>query len=71
VAQPDQLALAPFDDLEREVQQALEICGGDSIKALRVTLIANSFLEAQIDELKAQISSGFTRRPIKKRAATG
>ena len=33
-----------------EVQQALAICNGDAIAALRITLIANAFLEAQLEE---------------------
>jgi len=37
--------------LEDEVQEALAICGGDAIAALRITLMANAFLEAEIDRL--------------------
>ena len=33
--------------------------------ALRITLIANAFLEAQIDELKEQVSAGYARRSRK------
>jgi hypothetical protein len=47
------LVLAPLDVLEHEVQEALALCGGDPMKALRITLIANAFLEAQIDHLSA------------------
>ena len=32
--------------IEDEVQEALAICGGDAIAALRITMIANAFLEA-------------------------
>ena len=45
------------DTLEGDIQEALTICGGDAITALRITLIANAFLEAQIDELKEQVSA--------------
>ena len=38
--------------------------------ALRITLIANAFLEAQIDELKEQISSGYSRQTVRKREKT-
>jgi len=47
---------------DEEVQQALAICNGDAIAALRITLIANAFLEAQVEELKTQISAGFQRK---------
>ena len=55
--------------LEDDVHEALAICGGDAMKALRITLIANAFLEAQIDHLSAALSKGFappkTRSPRK------
>jgi hypothetical protein len=60
------LVLAPLDFLEGEVQEALDICGGDPMKALRITLIANAFLEARIDELEAKVSAGYARRKPKK-----
>ena len=50
------------DKLEDEIREALEICGGDAMKALRITLIANAFLEARIDQLTAEVSSGYARR---------
>ena len=46
----------PGDSTDDEVQQALAIC--DAITALRITLIANAFLEAQVEELKSQVSTG-------------
>ena len=48
----------PGDSTDDEVQQALAICHGDAITALRITLIANAFLEAQVEELKSQVSTG-------------
>src|SRR5438067_4185416 len=53
----------PIDD---EVQEALAICGGDAIAALRITLIANAFLEAEVDRLSAAVSSGFARGKVRK-----
>ena len=54
------------DSLNDEVQEALAICGGDPMKALRITLIANAFLEAEIDRLSAAVSSGFSRAKVRK-----
>lgn len=54
----DEQAQAVDDD----VRQALEICNGDAIAALRITLIANAFLVDENDRLKAQVSRGFTRK---------
>jgi hypothetical protein len=45
----------------KKVQEAFAICGGDAIAALRITLIANAFPEAEIDRLSAAVSSGFAR----------
>ena len=55
-------AFTPADALDAEVQEALALCQGDPMKALRVTLIANAFLEAELDQLTAAVSTGFTRR---------
>jgi hypothetical protein len=54
------------DAIEDEVQEALAICGGDAIAALRITLIANAFLEAEIDRLSAAVSSGFAPGKVRK-----
>ena len=54
------------DAIEDEVQQVLAICGGDAIAALRITLIANAFLEAEIDRLSTAVSSGFARGKVRK-----
>jgi hypothetical protein len=52
--------------IDQEVAQALSLCGGDPLKALQITLIANAFLEARIDQLTAQASAGFSRGQVKK-----
>lgn len=52
--------------IDAAVQETLDICGGDAINALRVTLIATAFLEARIDELTAQVSTGFGRGRVLK-----
>jgi hypothetical protein len=52
--------------LEGEIKETLDLCGGDPMKALRITLIANAFLEARIDELTEEASSGFARGQVRK-----
>ena len=52
--------------IDEEVAQALSVCGGDPLKALQITLIANAFLEARIDQLTAEASAGFSRGRVKK-----
>ena len=51
---------------EAEVDEAIAICGGDVRAALRATLIANAYLEAEIERLTESISIGFTRGRIRK-----
>jgi hypothetical protein len=51
--------LPPTDAIENEVHEVLAICEGDAVAALRITLIANAFLKAEIDRLSAAVSSGF------------
>ena len=49
------------DELERDVDQAIALCGGDMRAALRAILLANAFLEAEIERLTCSVSIGFTR----------
>lgn len=53
-------------DVEMEVEQALAICGGDPLAALRATLIANAFLERRVELLLAGQSAGYARGRVKK-----
>ena len=46
-------------EIEDDLKEALAICGGDPMKALRITLIANAFLK-----------SGLNSSPLKCRQAT-
>jgi hypothetical protein len=47
--------------LEAEVNEAIALCGGDVCAALRATLIANAYLDAEIGRLTDAISAGFAR----------
>jgi hypothetical protein len=51
--------------LEAEVDEAIAICGGDARAALRATLVANAYLEAEVDRLTEAISPGFARGRIR------
>jgi hypothetical protein len=55
----------PIAELEIEVQEAIDLCGGDVRAALRATLIANMFLQSEVDRLAAAVSSGFARGRIR------
>jgi hypothetical protein len=59
---------AARSDLEYDTDAAIEGCGGDARAAVAALLVANFFLEAEIDQLKASISSGFGRGRVVKPA---
>jgi hypothetical protein len=61
----------PNQALEAEVQQAIDLCGGDLRAALRATLIANAFLEAEVERISAAVSTGFSRGRIRLRSKAG
>ena len=52
--------------LEAEVDEAIGACGGDVRAALRATLMANAYLEAEIERLTEAISTGFARGRMRK-----
>jgi hypothetical protein len=52
--------------LEAEVDAAIATCGGDARAALRATLVANAYLEAEVERLTEAISTGFARGRIRK-----
>jgi hypothetical protein len=52
--------------VEAEVAEAIARCGGDVRAALRATLIANAYLEAEIERLSEAISTGFARGRMRK-----
>jgi hypothetical protein len=52
--------------IEDEVHEVLAICEGDAVAALRITLIADAFVEAEIDCLSTAVSSGFARGKVRK-----
>jgi hypothetical protein len=47
--------------LEVEIDEAIATCGGDVRAALRATLIANAYLEAEVEQLAEAMSTGFAR----------
>jgi hypothetical protein len=52
--------------LEAEVNDAIATCGGDVRAALRATLIANAYLQGEIERLTGAISTGFARGRMRK-----
>lgn len=58
-AAPDPQADA--DRLEEAADEAIAACGGNARDAVKALIVANDFLEAQIEGLKADVSRGYAR----------
>lgn len=56
----EQAGLA-LDDLEAAADQAIAACGGDAREAVKALIVANDFLEAQLDGLRRKVSTGYAR----------
>ncbi|MCK1463452.1 hypothetical protein IVB34_35125 [Bradyrhizobium sp. 2] len=48
-------------DLDAAANQAIEACGGDAREAVKALIVANDFLEQQLDELRLKVSAGYAR----------
>ena len=49
------------DELEAAVDQAIAVCGGDMRAAVRTLIVANNFLESEVEELMKAVSHAYTR----------
>ena len=49
------------DDLETAVNQAIAACGGDLRATVRALIVANSYLETEVEELKRSVSHAYAR----------
>jgi hypothetical protein len=48
-------------ELELAADQAIQACGGKAREAVKALIVANSFLEAEIEELRTKVSTGYAR----------
>jgi hypothetical protein len=53
----------PNDPYEQACDQAIAMCNGSTRGAIKALIMANEFLEAELQELQAAVSKGFTRHP--------
>jgi len=59
-ATPEQAGPAP-DDLDAAADQAIAACGGDARETVKALIVANDFLEAQLDDFRRKVSTGYAR----------
>lgn len=51
-------------EVEAAADQAIAASGGDAREAVKALLVANGFLEAEVAELRASVSVGYTRHRL-------
>jgi len=49
------------DQLEAAADQAIAACGGDVREAVKALIVANHFLETDLEKLRAAASMGYAR----------
>ena len=49
------------DPLEAAADQAIATCGGDAREAVKALIVANHFLETELEKLRAAVSTGYAR----------
>jgi hypothetical protein len=49
------------DQLETAADEAIAACGGDARETVKALIVANHFLETDLDKLKAAVSPGYAR----------
>ena len=58
------------DQLEAAADQAIAACGGDAREAVKALIVANHFLETDLEKLKAAASTGYARGKLFEEAKT-
>jgi hypothetical protein len=61
-------ALTPPVDLNVAAVQAIGACGCDLMENVKVLIVANDFLEVQLEELRTKMSAGYGRLRFPRRA---
>jgi len=59
-----------IDQLEAAADQAIAACGGDAREAVKALIVANHYLETDLEKLKAAASTGYARGKLLEEAKT-
>jgi hypothetical protein len=57
-------------DLAAAADQAIGACGGDAREAVKALIVANHFLETELEKLRSAVSSGYARGRLAEVAKT-
>jgi hypothetical protein len=58
------------DQLEVAADQAIAACGGDPREAVKALIVANQFLETELEKLRAAVSKGYARGKLSEATKT-
>jgi hypothetical protein len=58
------------DQLEAAADQVIAACGGDPREAVKALIVANQFLETDLEKLKSAVSMGYARGKLFEAAKT-
>jgi hypothetical protein len=58
------------DQLEAAADEAIAACGGDAREAVKALIVANAFLETELEKLRAAVSMGYARGRLIEEATT-
>jgi hypothetical protein len=58
------------DQLEAATDEAIAACGGDAREAVKALIVANAFLETDLEKLRAAVSMGYARGKLFDEART-
>jgi hypothetical protein len=58
------------DQLEAAADQAITACGGDAREAVKALIVANQFLETELEKLRAAVSVGYARGKLSETVKT-
>jgi hypothetical protein len=61
---------AKVEELQAAADQAIAACGGDAREAVKALIVANHFLETELEKLRAAVSSGYARGRLAEAAKT-
>ena len=61
VVNPEQ---SDTDQLEAAADQAIAACGGDAREAVKALIVANHFLETELEKLRASVSTDYARSKL-------
>lgn len=58
------------DQLEATADQAIAACGSDPREAVKALIVANQFLETELEKLRAAVSKGYARGKLSEATKT-